>query len=162
MKRAGCLPILAVAAVLAAAAPVAAASWRPPVTSRYAALAADLVPVHVALVDAIDLVATDIATLNGHVSALRTDDIAASAAVVDADLDAITAAAIAGLAVLDAYPAELCSLDYVASERVAFLLAGDAVDATRAGLTGDIGPRISAARYLLTSYGDLLESVVTC
>jgi hypothetical protein len=168
----GCAPRLGAAllALLLLAVPVAAShqpapsgAWHPPVVSRYGAMAAELVPVHLAVREHAEELRLGMAALGQHAAwPPDLDLIAADVAGVESDLAGIAGAVAAGLGVLDAHPPEPCSADVWAVERAGLLLLGDAIDALRARDYAAVGARIGAGLYLQGAYGDLVASLVAC
>lgn len=167
--------LVLVAAALLMATPVVAQSpnWRPPVASTLPQLEAALVPVNKEMKQAIADMFAGVNLLSTHAYDLvldvlqgngagALDAIVADVANVNADLDRMQDAAAAGLAVLDSFPPEACSADYVAGVRMAFLLIGDSVASLRAASLDSANSQISAGRYLFSTYVDLLRSITVC
>lgn len=154
-------------------APSTSPNWRPPPASAFPALEAALVPVNVELKSAMEDLFAGVGALSSQSYALvvavltgkgsgAVNDIAKLAAGVDADLTRMQAAAAAGLAVLDSYPSEACSADYVGVVRTAFLMIGDSVDALRANDLRSADAEIFNGRYLFATYAELVRSLVVC
>jgi hypothetical protein len=142
----------ALLAILLLAAPVAAEGWRPAVESETDAewlttLDARLAPVHGTLNDTLAL-------LGSGTEAER-----------DAYVTIVQENAAKGLRILDlAEPAPACARDYVAVERVMFLMFGDTADAFRQFIAGssqageDVNALGPAAVYMLGTYADTIRA----
>ena len=177
MKR--FLPLVVVALLAASPAmaqspaPSGSPNWRPAPTSTFAALEAALVPVNVELKEAMEDLFARVGTLTSAsynlVLAVLTgkgegvvNDIAKLAAEVDANLTRMQTASAAGLAVVDSFPAELCSADFVGVVRTAFLLIGSSVNALRVNDLANANSELVAGRYLFLTYAELERLLVAC
>ena len=154
-------------------APSTSHNWRPSPASTFPALEAALVPVNVELRSAMEDLFAGIGVLSSKsydlVLAALTGkgetavrDIMKLVAGIEADLTRMQVAAADGLAVLDSFPAEACSADYVGVLRTALLLIGDSVMALRVGDMTSANAEISAGRYLFGPYADDVRSLVVC
>jgi hypothetical protein len=143
----------ALLAVLLLAAPVAAEGWRPELAPEptdpewLTQLDARLAPVHGTLNDTLALIG------------------AGSEAERDAYIVIVQENAAKGLRILDlAEPAPACARDYVAVERVMFLMLGDTADAFRQFIAGssqageDVNALGPAAVYMLGTYADTIRA----
>ena len=177
MKR--FLPLVVVALLVASPAmaqspePSVSPNWRPAPTSTFAALEAALVPVNVEMRFAIADLFAGMNVLSTHTYDLLVDvlegrageaidAIAADAAIINANMTRLQETAAAVLAVLDSFPAEACSADYVGVVRTAFLLIGDSIMALRVGDLASANAEIGSGRYLFGTYADLVRSLVMC
>ena len=126
----GCLPrfaALLTIGLLALAAPASAleVEWRQPRVSQLDAMKAELIPLHVEILQADADLGLAIRQLNGAVGALDFEAIGPAAESVQGIFERLQIAAIAGMAVLDRYSPEPCFADYWAIERVGFQSIGD-------------------------------------
>ena len=134
---------------------------------------AELVPVHLAVKDwwsavrsSLSLVDTLSYRLSTEVLLGKGEEalmalIAATDALTES-IDALDAAARAGIDVLDAFPPAPCFADYWAVERVAFRLIGDSVESLRIGDMASANAQIGHGLYLFQVQAELERSIAVC
>lgn len=164
----GCLPRFAALLTigllaLAVTTPASAlqVEWRQPRVSQLDAMKAELIPLHVEVLQADADLGLAIRQLNITVGDLRFDEIVSATETTRDVFERLQAAAIAGMVVLDRYAPEPCFLDYYVIERTGFMAIGDGVSGLAAGDPGS-AQYYNVGAWLLLTRADLALKETDC